>query len=35
MNYQFFNKLPEEAKMIRQKVFVEEQGFQNEFDEAR
>ena len=33
MNYQFFNKLPEEAKMIREKVFVEEQGFQNEFDE--
>lgn len=33
MNYQFFNKLPQEAKMIREKVFVEEQGFEKEFDE--
>lgn len=33
MNYQFFNKLPQEAKMIREKVFVEEQGFENEFDQ--
>ena len=33
MNYQFFNVLPVEAKMIREQVFVEEQGFQNEFDD--
>ena len=33
MNYQFFNVLPIEAKMIREQVFVEEQGFQNEFDD--
>ena len=25
--------LPDDAKMIRQKVFVEEQGYKNEFDE--
>ena len=33
MNYQFFNKLPQEAKMIREQIFVKEQGFQNEFDD--
>ena len=33
MNYQFFNVLPVEAKMIREQVFIEEQGFQNEFDD--
>ena len=32
MNYQFYKTLPQEAKMIREKVFVEEQGFNNEFD---
>lgn len=32
MNCQFFYKLPDEAKRIREKVFVEEQGFKNEFD---
>ena len=29
---EFFNHLPEEAKAIRFKVFVDEQGFQNELD---
>lgn len=33
MNYQFFNELPQAAQMIREKVFMEEQGFQNEFDD--
>ena len=33
MQYQFYNQLPKEAQEIRQKVFVEEQGFENEFDE--
>ena len=33
MNYQFFNVLPIEAKMIREQVFIKEQGFQNEFDD--
>lgn len=33
MKYQFYNELHEDAKMIRQKVFVEEQGFENEFDD--
>ena len=28
MNYQFFNVLPVEAKMIREQVFIKEQGFQ-------
>ena len=28
-----FDKLPSDAIMIRELVFVEEQGFQNEFDE--
>ena len=32
MEVKIFEKLPEEAKMIR-KVFMEEQGFENEFDE--
>lgn len=32
MEYKFYNYLPEEAKAIRKAVFVEEQGFQNEFD---
>lgn len=29
-----FNKLPEESIIIRKLVFVEEQGFKNEFDEV-
>ena len=33
MEYKFYNYLPEEAKAIRKAVFVEEQGFQNEFDD--
>lgn len=33
MNYQFYKKLPLEAKKIRQEVFVKEQGFKNEFDD--
>lgn len=33
MKFQFYNSLPQEAKMIREKVFIEEQGFQNEFDD--
>lgn len=33
MRFQFYNYLPQEAKMIREKVFVEEQGFENEFDD--
>lgn len=33
MKYQFYNEFIKEAKMIREKVFVEEQGFRNEFDD--
>ncbi|WP_028041905.1 GNAT family N-acetyltransferase [Candidatus Stoquefichus massiliensis] len=33
MKFQFYNQLHDDAKMIRQKVFIEEQGFENEFDE--
>ena len=33
MEVKTFKKLPAEAKMIRTKVFMEEQGFHNEFDE--
>jgi len=33
MNIKTFEKLPEEAKIIRTKVFVEEQNFKNEFDD--
>ena len=29
-----FDGLPDEARAIRQKVFVEEQGFMDEFDDA-
>jgi predicted GNAT family N-acyltransferase len=32
MEVKVFKRLPEEAKEIRIKVFVEEQGFQDEFD---
>ena len=30
---EIYSELPDEAKAIRQAVFVEEQGFQEEFDE--
>lgn len=33
MEVKVFKKLSEEAKIIRTKVFMEEQGFENEFDE--
>ena len=33
VTYQFYKTLCEDAKQIREKVFVQEQGFQNEFDE--
>lgn len=33
MEVKIFKKLPEEAKIIRTKVFMEEQGFEKEFDE--
>lgn len=32
MNYKFFDKLPDEARYIRETVFVKEQGFNEEFD---
>ncbi len=32
MEIRIFNSLPEEAKRIRTEVFVEEQGFREEFD---
>lgn len=34
MEFKVYESLPEEAKLIRLKVFVEEQGFQEEFDDA-
>lgn len=30
--YKFYNTLPDEARLIRTEVFVEEQGFREEFD---
>ena len=33
MEVKIFKELTTEAKMIRTKVFMEEQGFHNEFDE--
>lgn len=33
MKYVFYNKLEKDAKFIREQVFVEEQGFENEFDD--
>ena len=30
----YYSSLPEQAKQIRQEVFVDEQGFQEEFDDA-
>ena len=32
MEFKIYDKLPQEAREIRVKVFVEEQGFQEEFD---
>lgn len=32
MEYKIFQELPENAKLIREKVFVKEQGFKEEFD---
>lgn len=32
MKIKYYNKLPDESREIRIKVFVEEQGFQEEFD---
>ena len=34
MEAEIFKTLPKEAERIRKKVFMEEQGFQNEFDET-
>lgn len=31
--YQVYNMIPQEARDIRQKVFIEEQGFAEEFDD--
>lgn len=33
MKFKFYNELVDDAKMIREKVFVQEQGFENEFDD--
>ena len=33
MEYKIFDNLPQEAKYIRTAVFIDEQGFKNEFDE--
>ena len=33
MQIKIYDFLPEDAKMIRRKVFMEEQGFQDEFDD--
>ena len=33
MEIRYYDNLPEEAKTIRRAVFMEEQGFQEEFDE--
>lgn len=32
MEYKIFDKLPDEAKYIRETVFIKEQGFNEEFD---
>lgn len=34
MKFKIYESLPEEAKQLRIKVFMEEQGFQEEFDDA-
>lgn len=33
ITHKFYSDLPEEAKLIRTEVFVEEQGFREEFDD--
>ena len=33
MEIRSYHSLPQEAVLVRTKVFVEEQGFQNEFDD--
>ena len=33
MEVSIYSELPDEARAIRQAVFVEEQGFQEEFDD--
>nr|MDE5742089.1 GNAT family N-acetyltransferase [Oscillospiraceae bacterium] len=33
ISHKFYSVLPEEAKIIRNEVFVEEQGFRDEFDD--
>lgn len=33
MTYKIFNEMPDDAMMIRKTVFIEEQGFKEEFDE--
>ena len=33
MDYKFSNELIDDAKVIREKVFIEEQGFKDEFDD--
>ena len=33
MKFQFYKELPQAAKIIRTKVFMQEQGFENEFDD--
>lgn len=33
MDHRFFDVLPPEARAIREEVFIQEQGFQEEFDE--
>jgi len=32
--HKFYSALPDEARFIRTEVFIEEQGFKNEFDES-
>lgn len=32
ITYKFYNKIPQEARFIRESVFIKEQGFENEFD---
>ncbi|MGN0585895.1 MAG: GNAT family N-acetyltransferase [Oscillospiraceae bacterium] len=34
INCKFYDTLPDEARYIREEVFVREQGFQNEFDDT-
>lgn len=34
MNVKIYHGLPQDARRIREAVFMEEQGFQNEFDEV-